>query len=881
MYISGPSGAGRSTFATQLLASRAREGRILRRMSGSPALTEVPFAALAAFGIGAFTSAEHREHPQLTTAIARMSAVLRSAPHTLMIDDAEYIDEASAGVITQLVHSTQFSGEGTPPLELIVTVRSDASQLGDQLQQLSRDTSAYRVDLGPLSFDDARVLLEDLMRQPCNASTVNRLLNLSGGNATHLRELALDAEAAQALPVIDGFRTLRREWQPGNERVSDLITRRLSEKPQSLREAAQLIAVLGEVSRDVAERLIGIEALDQAIDDGLLLITDAVPVFDIAQSFDGPGAEADLRSESALVRLGAELTPHLVLAAMGRAELRERAAHIRSELGREELSATARLHLSYHLHRLGERADLLTLREDAEVAAAAGMSDAVVAFTDDLPTFDPNAKDQEVIAELLCMRADALSELGRPEEALRVLAPLLGIGDPEAALRAARIEVDWLGEIERATERLAVHEQAVPEAAAMRHLIIARTSSRTEIEPLRTAAADDRVTPALRLSLLAQQIVEEVRRGDPQAGVRIFAEHVEGPLWHLAPPSARGEFIQAMFHAMLGEGAPLADFNRYFSTIDWASLALDHAFFLSGRGLMFLDAGDATEATDLLGQASALLAMRDSTNLAGFTAALDSVAATMTGNLERARERYDTWLAASSASGRLSRPEADRLTLHTILALDGEQAARERFEELVAEAEHAEYWHSLMRLLHDGWRLQLVPPKHDRWGLPRLAEVAGRVQGTLAGLLRVYDAAFSEVNGQVGVDDVAGTPRTAEMLIADHLRTGRPLFAAEVAARAAELASEAGAKGRASRLLDLCTEAVAPLGEVNTPSLGRVRVREAPLSERELEVCELAATGMSNGAIAEQLFLSPRTVEGHLQRAYMKLGVTDRRQLIA
>ena len=52
-----------------------------------------------------------------------------------------------------------------------------------------------------------------------------------------------------------------------------------------------------------------------------------------------------------------------------------------------------------------------------------------------------------------------------------------------------------------------------------------------------------------------------------------------------------------------------------------------------------------------------------------------------------------------------------------------------------------------------------------------------------------------------------------------------------------------------------------------------------PLTTREREIATLIAAGLSNAEIADRLFLSVRTVEGHIYRACTKLDLTDRSQL--
>ncbi|MDP2712401.1 MAG: helix-turn-helix transcriptional regulator, partial [Solirubrobacteraceae bacterium] len=51
------------------------------------------------------------------------------------------------------------------------------------------------------------------------------------------------------------------------------------------------------------------------------------------------------------------------------------------------------------------------------------------------------------------------------------------------------------------------------------------------------------------------------------------------------------------------------------------------------------------------------------------------------------------------------------------------------------------------------------------------------------------------------------------------------------------------------------------------------------LTARERRIALLAAAGRSNREIAEELYLVPRTVEGHLSSAYRKLGIGSRAEL--
>jgi DNA-binding CsgD family transcriptional regulator len=66
------------------------------------------------------------------------------------------------------------------------------------------------------------------------------------------------------------------------------------------------------------------------------------------------------------------------------------------------------------------------------------------------------------------------------------------------------------------------------------------------------------------------------------------------------------------------------------------------------------------------------------------------------------------------------------------------------------------------------------------------------------------------------------------------------------------------------------------------PHLAKLRARfdrrpcRPPLTEREADVLQLVALGLTNRQIAQRLFISPATVRTHLEHVFDKLDVRSR-----
>ena len=150
---------------------------------------------------------------------------------------------------------------------------------------------------------------------------------------------------------------------------------------------------------------------------------------------------------------------------------------------------------------------------------------------------------------------------------------------------------------------------------------------------------------------------------------------------------------------------------------------------------------------------------------------------------------------------------------------------------------------------------------------PRLAELAAHIDGELVPARLAHTEALAAASASALGD---ASTRFEDL--------GADLLAAEAAADAAVAHQRAGDRRLAAAAARRASELAARAEDPVTPALHAVETR-AILTPAERETAVLAANGRANKEIAEQLHLSPRTVENRLQRVYDKLGVAGRGEL--
>ena len=160
------------------------------------------------------------------------------------------------------------------------------------------------------------------------------------------------------------------------------------------------------------------------------------------------------------------------------------------------------------------------------------------------------------------------------------------------------------------------------------------------------------------------------------------------------------------------------------------------------------------------------------------------------------------------------------------------------------------------------------------WGAPRPLARALRVEGVVLGGLE------GTVLLQESVDWARKSPGRLELALSlvelgtAERRANRKITARDLLQEGMALAHSCGAHALQDRALQELLSAGA-------------RPRRPPASDRdtlspsELRIAGLASAGQTNRQIAQHLFITQKTVEGHLARVFRKLQIDSRAQLPA
>ena len=148
-----------------------------------------------------------------------------------------------------------------------------------------------------------------------------------------------------------------------------------------------------------------------------------------------------------------------------------------------------------------------------------------------------------------------------------------------------------------------------------------------------------------------------------------------------------------------------------------------------------------------------------------------------------------------------------------------------------------------------------------------------RILGQIALLDGEIDRARREIDASLSIAEACAAPlqtASAILALADlHHTAGRASEVQSLLDRVREIAEGLHAA-------PLCTDVQARLARL--ASSPNAPPPPSELTTRETDVLRLVAEGLTDAEVAEQLYISPRTVSQHLRSIYSKLGVSSRTQ---
>lgn len=838
IVLAGEAGVGKTRLAEEALTVAQRAGFDTDRVIATRAAQSVPLGALAPLVPRRDPDAGLR-HDALQESVAALVERSGERPFMLAVDDVQWLDNGSAVVLHQLL--------ATGEVAVVVTHRAD-DPVPDPIAALWKDGFAERVEVGPLSRRGTEELLGAVLDGPIDGATLADLWWSSQGNPLFLRELVVGAVEAGFLTAEGGLWRMRAPLTT-SPRLVELVGARLTDLDPAERSALEVVAFGEPLPLGLLATLADESAAESLERRGLVFL--------------------EASTEGRRIRLAHPLYGEI---------LRERTPELRAMAVQRRLAET--------VQERGVRADeelrvgvwLLESEGDAEpVLMTTAARSALLAQDESLAErlaraaidlgAGPDAK--QILGEALYLE-------GRHAEAVDVLGGALTGASTDRqraliALTMAEALFNGLGEPDRATAVLDRAADSIKEVGWHEEVLALRSVYRLFAGDVREAI--DEVSRLIdpsheRAFVVAATVTAPALTllGTPHEAIEVadeaFATHVElGPQENLGHPgihlvartlalSEAGHLEEAVATAAAGYEGAVADRSGHGQ--GWFALIRGRSLWLS----------DLVEAERWFRQAALAFEQAGYGGQRRWCLAGGAFVAAHRGNLETA---HSLWRAIDDLPhGHIGLLLSDVRRAHAWMTVAAGRVA-EAIDELTDAAEIARRSECpILELaaLHDVARLGHADQVADR-----TATVADGVEGALAAARASHVRALAD-----------GDPEDLDDAATSFATIGVDVLAAEAHAHAAAAWSHRREPRPAQRSAQLADELATRAGGLSTPAL-LLAGPAATLTKREREVASLAAGGLTNREIAEELFVSIRTVGNHLQRAYSKLGVDGRESL--
>ncbi|MFJ7748592.1 LuxR C-terminal-related transcriptional regulator [Arthrobacter sp. NPDC097144] len=798
----------------------------------------------------------------------------------LAVDNAEELDEFSAMALSQMVLSRTAG--------LLACFR-DFSRAPAEFAGLWREGILSRVDLEPLSLAETAELLSAQLGGPVSGSAVANLHRHTGGNPHLLALGCADYRESGRLRSSGKVWVLQPRIPVAAGRVTDTVLARLDQLTERQLVLVRTIALAGSLPLATAVHDVEPGEVDTLQEQRILSVEQhGVPHVMIRDQVLA-GAVCLSLSESTRKSLLNRLRE--AVPAGGRAGEPSAA---QDDAGTDPvMSVVDPSRLAKWQLDSGEVLDTATAVVAARAANAAGNPAPAIRF---LTSSKGYAKNPEAVVELVTARMTvgeygaALSALGtyrasgrqsdRLEEARLLIAEnrvlcmaatgaLAGAG-PAGVLPpgAAKKHEELLAKAEELAAELAADGSVARTAVAAlnRQLILARAECNSThgrflenavfLAPLQAdSSGQDKEFRVLIGSWLCEalgmtdrqdeavELTQEMERllGDPDVGrdcrTRSLARIIHVHFAIGALDSARSVLEQQIRH-----GSPTL---------------LPGMFSELAGGLLHAYAGNPGPALRCLLPSVAQLRLSGPESMLPMAAAAAAYCLALQKDREGAEAYLQLRTKAADGGPWTMRRAARHFAALAEAALGSPQAAR-RFVDLSAhDHRRGAYSYELLSLLSAA-RLG------DVENLDRVLAVADHQQGSFARMCETYAKGVGSYDAQLLIQ--SGEQGEA---------AGHVLFAKEASERALAVASGAGDRATV-RFIHRSRR-----GAEARPAEGSEVADEylGALTFRERSIARMAAAGTSNKAIAAELNISVRTVEGHLYQVYSKLHVGSRREL--